>query len=140
MDITASSTTVVDRLLDAIRSGDLVAADHLFAPACILDAVVPGWRFAVNGDEAIRAEYARWFADPGEFEELRRLPTEHGEVLEYTLSWVENGVPHAVRHIHVLEVDAEADRIVSDHVWCGGRWPASLLAEMGAQATQSVAQ
>ncbi len=134
------SCTVVDRFLDAVRSGEFASHDDIYTAASMLDMVVPGWRFAVKGDEAIGDEYARWFAAPGEFEELRRLPTEHGEVVEYTLSWVESGVPHGARHVHVFDVDVEGDRIVSDHVWCGGRWSAALLAEMGAQSTQSVAQ
>ena len=63
---------------------------------------------------------------------LRRYPVEGGsaEVIEYTLSWTENGVPHAGHHLHVLTV--RDDRIVSDMVFCGGRWPAALLAEMEA--------
>ena len=28
------------------------------------------------GADAIRAEYARWFADPARFDELRRYPVE----------------------------------------------------------------
>jgi hypothetical protein len=51
-------------------------------------------------------------------------------VVECTLSWTENGVPHAAHHLHVLAV--RDDRIVSDMVFCGGRWPAALLAEMEA--------
>jgi hypothetical protein len=51
-------------------------------------------------------------------------------VVEYTLSWTENGVPHAAHHVHLLTV--RDDRIVADTVMCGGRWPASLLAEMEA--------
>jgi len=51
-------------------------------------------------------------------------------VVEYTLSWTENGVPHAGHHLHVLTV--RDDRIVADMVFCGGRWPAALLAEMEA--------
>ena len=123
-------TPVVDRLLDAIRGGDMPAADQLYTSVTVLDAVVPGWRFSCVGDAAIRDEYSRWFAAPATLEELRRHRTSSGEVLEYTLSWLEHGVPHGARHVHVLDIDA--DRIVADHVWCGGRWPAALLAEMGA--------
>lgn len=125
---------VVDRMLGAISSGDLASADQLYTSRTVLDAVVPGWRFARVGDVEIREEYARWFAEPGAFEELRRHPTDAGEVVEYTLTWVENGVPHGARHVHVLDIDTSADRIVADHVWCGGRWPAALLAEMGSVA------
>jgi hypothetical protein len=52
------------------------------------------------------------------------------EIVEYTLSWTENGVPHAAHHMHLLTV--RDDQIVADTVMCGGRWPASLLAEMEA--------
>ena len=51
-------------------------------------------------------------------------------MIEYTLSWSENGVPHAAHHMHRLTV--RDNRIVADTVFCGGRWPAKLLAEMEA--------
>ncbi len=43
-------------------------------------------------------------------------------------------MPHASHHCHVLTIDPFLDggRIVADQVWCGGRWPAALLAEMEA--------
>jgi hypothetical protein len=52
------------------------------------------------------------------------------DVIEYTLSWSENGVPHAAHHLHLLTV--RDGLITADTVLCGGRWPASLLAEMEA--------
>lgn len=121
--------SAIDRFLAAVESATIADCDAWHADAT-LDATVPNWRFQVTGADAIRSEYARWFADQGTFEELRRLPTEEGEVIEYTLSWIEEGVPHAAHHAHVLSVDD--DLIVSDTVLCGGRWPASLLAEMEA--------
>ncbi|MGD9528106.1 hypothetical protein [Pseudonocardia sp.] len=124
---TAPLTSTVDRFLDAVAAGAVTA--DLYADDVVLDAVVPDWRFAVAGPAAVAAEYARWFADPARIEELRRLRTATGEVVEYTLCWTEQGVPHAARHVHVLDLGADG-RIVADHVWCGGRWPAALLAEM----------
>ncbi|HEY7359834.1 MAG TPA: hypothetical protein VH642_03420, partial [Streptosporangiaceae bacterium] len=52
------------------------------------------------------------------------------DVIEYTLSWSENGVPHAAHHLHLLTL--RDGLIAADTVFCGGRWPASLLAEMEA--------
>jgi hypothetical protein len=114
-----------------IETANIEGCDAWSADAT-LDATVPNWRLHADGADAIRAEYARWFADPARFDELRRYPVEGGsaEVIEYTLSWTENGVPHAGHHLHVLTV--RDDRIVSDVVFCGGRWPAALLAEMEA--------
>lgn len=102
-----------------------------WAPGAVLDAVVPGWRFTATGAAAVEAQFRGWFGDPGELEEVRRQVTATGEVVEFTLTWVENGVPHAARQVHVLELDGEG-RIARDHMWCGGRWPATLLAEMEA--------
>jgi hypothetical protein len=126
-----AGTQAVDAFLDAVENAAITGCDVWSAEAT-LDATVPNWRMQLTGADAIRAEYGKWFADPGKFEELRRYPAADGvtEVVEYTLSWSENGVPHAGHHLHVLTV--RDDRIVADTVFCGGRWPASLLAEMEA--------
>jgi len=124
---------VIDKFLNAIATAAIPACDAWSADAT-LDATVPNWRLHASGADAIRAEYARWFADPAQFGELHRYPVAGPEgpteVVEYTLSWTENGVPHAAHHVHLLTV--RDDLIVADTVMCGGRWPASLLAEMEA--------
>ncbi len=126
-----SSTSVVDKFLHAIENAAIPACDAWSADAA-LDATVPNWRLHAVGADAIRAEYSRWFADQAHFDELRRYPVGGGasELIEYTLSWEENGVPHAAHHMHLLTV--RDGLIVSDTVMCGGRWPASLLADMEA--------
>jgi hypothetical protein len=126
---TTITTTAVDRLLDVVV-GARAVRDDVYAEGAVLDATCPGWRFTLNGPVAIGHQFAGWFRDPGRFEELARHRTATGEVVEYTLTWEEAGVPHAARHVHILTV--EGDRIVRDHFWCGGRWPAPLLAEMEA--------
>jgi hypothetical protein len=129
--MTTLQRTAVDQFLAAVESGEIAGCGAWSADA-VLDATVPNWRFRVTGADAIRAEYAKWFADPGAFEQLRRLPTEDGEVVEYTLTWTEDGVAHAAHHMHLLTV--EAGQIVADTVLCGGRWPESLLTEMAGSA------
>ena len=120
----------VDAFLDAACAG--TGMPHaLFTPDVVLDATVPGWRFSVLGADAVARQYSGWFADAGTFEELERLPVEGGEVVTYLLNWVERGVPHAAHHCHVLRL-APDGRISADRFFCGGRWPASLLAEMAA--------
>jgi hypothetical protein len=133
MEADMAHSEAIDKFLFAIETAAIPACDAWSAGAT-LDATVPNWRFHVSGADAIRTEYARWFADPGQFGELHRYPVEGSEgpseVVEYTFSWTENGVPHAVHHVHLLKV--RDDLIVADTVMCGGRWPASLLAEMEA--------
>lgn len=127
MTTTTTTTTAVDRLLAVVVGGQ--PGSDLFTETAELDATVPGWRFSVIGN-AICDQFAQWFADPGELEEMERHPTPDGEVLTYTVTWVEAGVPHAAHHVHVLSI--ADDRITRDQFWCGGRWPAPLLAEMEA--------
>ena len=105
---------VIDKFLHAIETANIPGCDAWSADAT-LDATVPNWRLHAVGADAIRAEYARWFADPARFDELRRYPVEgsSAEVVEYTLSWTENGVPHAGHHLHVLTV--RDDRLHVQH-------------------------
>ena len=124
----STTTTAIDTFLATI------GGDHREQPwtdDAVLDAVVPGWRFSVAGGGAIDAQFRSWFRDPGPLEEVRRHATERGEVVELTVTWVEDGVPHAARQVHVLELD-DRGRIAHDNMWCGGRWPAHLLAQMEA--------
>jgi len=48
--------------------------------------------------------------------------------VEFALGWNEDGVPHRVNQAHILGV--ADDRIRTDTAFCGGRWPASLIAQM----------
>jgi hypothetical protein len=124
----------LDRFLGAIEGAAMAGCDALSSDVT-LDATVPNWRFTVNGDAAVRAELGRWYADPGTFEELKRTPLPTGELVEFTLRWEEAGVPHAVHQAHVVEV--QGGLITRDQVWCGGRWSATLLAEMAEAADAS---
>jgi hypothetical protein len=130
-ETTTVTTTAADRLLHAVTHPG-TAVDDVYAADAIFDATVPGWRYAVRGARSIGYQYAEWFRDPATFDELERHPTATGEVVEYTLAWEEDGVPHAAHHVHVLTIDPATDRIITDHVWCGGRWPADVLAQMEA--------
>jgi hypothetical protein len=132
MSTTTTTTTAVDRLLEIVVGTRAAAAafDDVYAPDATIDSVVPGWRFASTGDQIV-SQLADWFNAPGELEELERLGTSTGEVVSYTVASTDGaGVPFAARHVHVLTVID--DRIVREQVWCGGRWPAPLLAEMDA--------
>ena len=124
----------VERYLAAIE-GAAMSACEAFSPEMTLDATVPNWRYQVEGSTAVRAELSRWYADAGAFEELKRTPLPTGELVEFTLRWEEGGVPHAVHQAHVLEVTD--GWITKDQVWCGGRWSASLLAEMAGGASDA---
>ena len=68
---------VIEKFLHAIETANIPGCDVWSADAT-LDATVPNWRLHADGADAIRAEYARWFADPARFDELRRYPSRAG--------------------------------------------------------------
>ena len=117
----------VERFLAAIE-GAAMGACNALSPEMTLDATVPNWRYQVEGSTAVKDELSRWYADAGTFEELKRTTLPTGELVEFTLRWEVGGVPYAVHQAHVVEVTD--GWITKDQVWCGGRWSATLLAEM----------
>ena len=130
MTAAVTTATVVDRFLEGIRTGHVTA--DLYAPQARLDATVPGWRFQARGAAKIAAEYESWFDGPSRIETLERHPIEDGEVVRYFMTFEVGGQPHAAHHVHVLKV--RDDLILSDIVFCGGRWGPEVLAEMGPRA------
>jgi len=102
--------------------------EDVFCQDVVLDATVPNWRFCVRGADAVRAELGKWYADLSRFEGLKRITIDEGELVEFTLGWRENGIPHACHQAHVLRL--RDGRIVTDTAFCGGRWPEPLLAQM----------
>ena len=119
----------VDRLLAEIGAGCGISTDT-WTDGARLDATVPHWRFECDGAEAVAAQLSGWYDAPTTIESAVRRPIPGGEAVELDLSWVEGGVPHAAHQVHLITVDG--DRISRDTVFCGGRWPAALLAEMEA--------
>jgi hypothetical protein len=102
--------------------------EDIFCEDIVLDATVPNWRFRVQGAAAVRDELGTWYADLGRFGDVRRNKIDDGEVVEFTLSWEEAGVPHRCHQAHIVRL--RDGRIASDTVFCGGRWPEPLLAQM----------
>lgn len=102
--------------------------DSVYASDVEFDATVPHWRFQLHDADAVRHQLAGWYADPGTFDELHRVPVADGELVTFSLRWMEAGVEHTAHQAHLLAV--EDGRISRHQVWCGGRWPADLVAEM----------
>jgi hypothetical protein len=123
-----ANTTAIDRLLAGIEAGSIPA--DVFSEDAVLDATVPNWRLTVRGGAAVRQQLGGWYADPGRFEAVQRTPIPGGELVELTLTWTEHGVEHTCHQAHIIQLSG--DSVSSDTAFCGGRWPAALVAEMRA--------
>lgn len=119
----------VDTFLAEISEGAGITSS-VWADDATLDATVPHWRFECVGAADVAAQLSGWYDAPTTIESVVRRPIPGGEAVELDLTWVEGGVPHAAHQVHLITVDG--DRISRDTVFCGGRWPAALLAEMEA--------
>jgi hypothetical protein len=120
-------TTAIDRFVRAVEHAE-IPGSGAFAPDAVLDATVPNWRYTVSGSENIETELARWYADPGRFEDLSVTEIAGGALVRFVLTWEEAGEPHMCHQAHVLTLrDGLIER---DVAWCGGRWGAALQAEM----------
>jgi len=97
------TTDPVGSFLDGIEAG--APSQDVFCEDIVLDATVPNWRFQVQGAGAVRDELGRWYADLGRFGELRRNRIDGGELVEFTLSWQEAGVPHTCHQAHVVPME-----------------------------------
>jgi hypothetical protein len=119
----------VSRFLAAVTAGSGVPAD-LYSPDAVLDATVPMWRFEAHGPAAIATELSGWYGDPGTLTEVQHSPVPGGVTVRFTLEWTEGGQPWAAHQVHFLAT--RDDRVIRHEAWCGGRWPAALLAEIEA--------
>ena len=131
---TTAAAQPVDRFLAEISEGAGITT-QAWTDDATLDATVPNWRFECQGAAEVAAQLSGWYGVPTTIEAATRHPIPGGEAVELDLSWVENGVPHAAHQVHLLTVDgdrANGYKICRDTVFCGGRWPAALLAEMEA--------
>lgn len=128
-----TASDVVDCFTAAIEAASI--GEALFTSDAVLDATVPNWRFTVCGAAAVAAELCHWFADSAHFETLRRVDIPGGALLQFDLAWVEQSQPHMCRQAQVLEL--RDGRIARLTAYCGGRWDAALMAEMGAVAAES---
>ena len=124
-------TNPIDRFTQAIETASVGEAG-VFAPDAVLDATVPQlavhrqWRRKHRGRARSLVRRPRTFrGDPP-----HRLPD--GELVEFVLTWEEDGEPHMCHQAHVIEV--HDGLITRDRAWCGGRWGASLQAEMAEAA------
>ena len=134
MTTTTVTNNRLEQLYAAVEHGLPIDAG-VFSDDVLFDATVPMWRFHRRGAAATVAELGGWYADAGRFEEFQTFALPGGALVEFVLTWEQSGVPYACHQTHRMEFDADG-RIRRLHVWCGGRWPANLLAEM-AQAEQA---
>ena len=121
------TTDPVAAFLAGIEAADL--PEDIFCEDVVLDATVPNWRFQRPRRRSRAGRAGEVVCRPRTLREsCAATAMDDGELVEFTLDWEEAGVPHACHQAHVIRL--RDNRISSDSVFCGGRWPEPLLAQM----------
>ena len=115
----------------AVQAGDAGALTGLYAPDVLLDAHVPGWRFQVQGREAV-ADQMCVLPRPGRFTAFDGEPTASGLLIQFEWRQDEDAGGALVRQLHTWRLDE--GRIAEHVVFCAGVWGRQLQARMAAEA------
>ena len=131
----SSTTTVADRLVEAMRDADWQAVVSTYAPDVLLDMNLPTWRFQLQG----RAAAAQFFLE--QTTGLENLHTTQHRVIdssdrllviEEEMRFDGDGGEYLWRAIDVFRFDGDA---VVEHIeYCSGCWPPDQVARHAAEA------
>jgi hypothetical protein len=131
--MTAPTTTVTDRVVDAYLGGDADALADLCAPDVLVDLVLPQWRFQMTGRETLRSGVAQEEFLPG-----RRVAWHHRtDTADGVLLELETWAPMEGEDRKWLELNKfrVADGQVVELVqYCSGIWDAATIARQAVEA------
>ena len=132
--MTTTSTDLADTVRRCYESMNWGGLSALYAPDVLLDMHPPGWRYQVQGAEAVSAQ---WKAIVNQFEDfrvswVRARPTDGGVVVEWEMHAGHGDNEHMCRQVDLLQGDGSA---ITEHVvYCTGMWDAATIARQKAEA------
>jgi hypothetical protein len=132
--MTAQTTTVADRLVDAMRAADWNAIAETFAPDVLLDMNLPTWRFQLQGRDAA----ARYLV-----EQTGGLPNLHlvglqvhttpgGVIIEEEMRFDGDDGEYLWRAVDIFRIDGE--QVVEHTQYCTGCWPPDQIKRQADEA------
>ena len=122
----------VEGLRHCLETGAWERLADVYAPAALLDANVPQWRFQCKGVDEIIAQYRAWYPASLRLVEWTPMATDFGAVVEQA-EWADDGTEEVfARSLHLLHV--EDDRIVHHVLYCTGRWDRATVERQALEA------
>ena len=130
----SSTTTVADRLVDAMRAADWDAIAATYAPDVLLDMNLPTWRFQLQGRDTA-AQYLR-----EQVAGLRNLHlvreqayrSDDAVIIEEEMRFDGDDGEYLWRAIDIFRIDGDA---VIEHIqYCTGCWPPDQIARQAHEA------
>jgi hypothetical protein len=131
--MTTVGVSTADRVCDAFLAGDIDGLLECYAPDALVDAIVPQWRFQLQGHEAIREALAAGELIPGRrVTHSHRTLTDDGVLLEVEAWAPIDGEEQMWRGLHHIRI---VDGLVTEHIgYCSGFWDAATIARQAVEA------
>lgn len=129
-----TTTTVTDRLVDAMRAADWQAITDTYAPDVLLDINLPTWRFQLQGRDAAAQQLRE------QTEGLANLRTvgheihhtDSGVIIEEEMRFDGDDGEYLWRAIDVFRIDGD---LVTEHrQYCTGCWTPDDIARQAQEA------
>jgi hypothetical protein len=130
---TTMTAPLVDRIADAFIAGDVEALVALYRSDALVDAVIPYWRFQLQGADALREVLvAEEFLPGRRVTRSHRTATEHGLLLEIETWAPIDGADRMWLSMHQFRI---ADDAIAEHVvYCSGVWDPATIARHAVEA------
>jgi SnoaL-like protein len=132
--MTITTTQLAERLERAFKGLDLDSVKDLYDAKVVLDAHVPGWRFQLQGPDALLGWWNETVSHMPKPRTVwtRATPTADGAIVEWELRIGDDDESGICREIDVFHTDGE--RITEHVLWCGGMWDHDTIVRQKAEA------
>lgn len=132
--MTTKTTTVIDRLVTAMREANWEALGETYAPDVLLDMNLPTWRFQLQGRDAV----AQYFVEQTKglsnlhTTQHRVLLTDDGVIIEEEMRFDGDDGEYLWRAVDIFHVDGDA--VIEHSQYCTGCWAPDQIARQGDEA------
>jgi ketosteroid isomerase-like protein len=128
------TTTLADRLVDALRDADWDAVIAFYAPDVLLDMNLPMWRFQIQGREAATHYLHEQAARFANLRTTQHRVHRSGDtlVVEEEMRFDGEGGEHLWRAVDIFHLDGDT---VAEHAqYCTGVWTPDEIARQAVEA------
>ena len=131
---TTTTQQLAEHLEQAFKGLDLDSMRDRYHPDVILDVHVPGWRFQLQGADALLGWWNETVSHMPKPRTVwtRATPTEDGAIVEWELRIGDTDESGLCREVDIVHTDGE---LITSHVlFCTGMWDADTIARQKAEA------
>ena len=132
--MTSQTTTVIDRLVTAMREADWEAITETYAVDVLLDMNLPEWRFQLQGRDAAAQYFVEQTKGMSNLHTTQHdvFRTDDGVIITEEMRFDGEDGEYLWRAVDIFRVDG--DTVVEHSQYCTGCWAPGQIARQGAEA------